>query len=547
MAVSKHGDIRGNSLTLYNVVLTPEVLNKTKKLNNILSVSDAGGLAMNGTASGTKSVSLGNNNQALGVDSFSVGASNVSKETRSNTMGQGNTANSKRSFAGGLNTNVIGDETIAYGNNLKTNSHQSAAFGKFNEGDATAVLSVGYGTDENSRKDILKMNRYGELSVNVAPAFTNNGYEPTLKLGETSLTESKLAALLAEAGGAGAAVVCNFVGYDDASDDPAALDTATLNEALQKLQDIGGKILILNGMGCVDSSNLILDNLIIVATKDSGIDVSMTADKYGYYNFITFKNSIVYGGKYIAECGIEFENTEMYNANCYGYWYETCYATGKLKIIDSTISNDITLHNNTEVIIKNSEIYNLFIGGKHTSFTKIDLIENDINEIAFSDYDTPNYTIGSIYLKGNDNLYGVILSNLHGSACTVKNFTAIDNIGGNGYQDLITGCTIGGVTEWGEDIGTVTFEKVTLAHNMDKDKNIHNANIGTSTTADGTPVVEVTFIGDPNDYTYENENAAILNAALNSFNDKPGILVFNNYYFFMGSSFTFKNLIITAH
>ena len=143
-------------------------------------------------ARGAQSHAEGYSTKALGDRSHAEGYSNTSSGNYSHSEGQGVTASGTQSHAEGLTTEASGVQSHAEGRNTKakTNYTHAEGFGtvaalagqhaqgKFNVERASGVADVvGWGTDDNNRKNISTLDTTGDLHLagNLYMSAANDG------------------------------------------------------------------------------------------------------------------------------------------------------------------------------------------------------------------------------------------------------------------------------------------------------------------------------------------------------------------------------------
>ena len=107
---------------------------------------------------GEKTTASGIASHAEGLDSSTGGkASHV--EGRNNTI----TEKGEYSHAGGYYTTVDSSVSFASGLQLRTKNHTEVAFGKYNYSKANTVFSIGSGTSDSDRKNLLEIEKNGDI------------------------------------------------------------------------------------------------------------------------------------------------------------------------------------------------------------------------------------------------------------------------------------------------------------------------------------------------------------------------------------------------
>ena len=321
-----------------------------------------------------------------------------------------------------------------------------------------------------------KDTRYYTINAEGAEAFSAKlmFISPTFCLGKPNNSNSSedidlsgyvTTEMLAQAiSGAGAAVVCNFVGQETD-------DTAAWNAAAQELEETGKKILILQGaVGCIDiDTNIELNEKTIIA-YNSGL----TTLNYTYApTFIRFNNCTILGGKYYVRLGgVSFTDSKIYSIEIESgsdeYNGDT-YIEGNTEIFNSKSVSALWLKNNTNTYIYNSYFDDLIIGGQASSITSnITIKNNTINNLYFNQYQNNEFTIDQLFLEQNHILAFGTQCN-----CSINKFIAINNISTNAFQNSKTGQMQETHKENGQ-ICTVNFNEVTLVHNMDTNKILYD-------------------------------------------------------------------------
>ena len=101
------------------------------------------------------------NNNASGQYSHAQGTMTSATGTAASAEGIGTVANGMGSHAQGSHTNASGRFSLASGINTKTTSDGEAAFGTFNvsESDRNILFAIGNGNDDDSRHNIIEVNK----------------------------------------------------------------------------------------------------------------------------------------------------------------------------------------------------------------------------------------------------------------------------------------------------------------------------------------------------------------------------------------------------
>lgn len=120
------------------------------------------------------SFAAGQGAKAIGQNSTAFGYSTIAKDDHTFACGQSCKANVHHSFAGGFDTAVDSEFGFAYGNGLRTTGAYQVAFGKFNALNADALLQVGLGGGNNSRKTIFEVMKDGRVKAYGAPQDAND-------------------------------------------------------------------------------------------------------------------------------------------------------------------------------------------------------------------------------------------------------------------------------------------------------------------------------------------------------------------------------------
>lgn len=109
----------------------------------------------------------GQRNKAKGVSSHAEGWKTQAIGNRSHAEGQSTKADGSESHAGGIGSIATGSRSFAHGNYVNTTNNDEVAFGKYNVSNENTIFSIGNGTSENSRSNILEIkNTSGENDVN---------------------------------------------------------------------------------------------------------------------------------------------------------------------------------------------------------------------------------------------------------------------------------------------------------------------------------------------------------------------------------------------
>lgn len=83
------------------------------------------------------------------------------------SLGETNKATGDNSVASGTNSIAGGNNSHAFGNSVKTTNDGESAFGKFNQSIAEETLfSIGNGTDDSNRKNLLEVKLDGSFYYN---------------------------------------------------------------------------------------------------------------------------------------------------------------------------------------------------------------------------------------------------------------------------------------------------------------------------------------------------------------------------------------------
>jgi hypothetical protein len=102
------------------------------------------------------------NAETIKIEWESTKRINVATGIASHVEGRNNLAYGDRSHAGGYQTAAIGTTSFAHGNNVKTTNENEVAFGKFNlSSKNTTLFSIGNGTSDSSRKNVLEIDKSG--------------------------------------------------------------------------------------------------------------------------------------------------------------------------------------------------------------------------------------------------------------------------------------------------------------------------------------------------------------------------------------------------
>ena len=88
-----------------------------------------------------------------------------------------------RAFAGNSNRNT-GKHAVAIGNNVSAEKDYEFAYGKFNQSNADTVFSIGDGTSENNRHNLIELKTNGQMFLNGNAVKTEGGDDNKLRLGQ---------------------------------------------------------------------------------------------------------------------------------------------------------------------------------------------------------------------------------------------------------------------------------------------------------------------------------------------------------------------------
>jgi hypothetical protein len=141
------------------------------------------------TATGLRSVALNNGSKAIGEDSIATGLNTIAEGARSITagvesktsqykygttntpsyhavaIGNGTEANYDEALALGDHSIANHKASVAEGNRTKTGAHYQHVFGQFNDPISTDVLTVGWGSSDSDRKNIMNLSNTGLLKT----------------------------------------------------------------------------------------------------------------------------------------------------------------------------------------------------------------------------------------------------------------------------------------------------------------------------------------------------------------------------------------------
>jgi hypothetical protein len=138
---------------------------------------------------GARSIATNNGSKAVGEDSIATGLNTIAEGARSITAGVGSKtskykygttstlsyhavaignateANYDEAFALGDHSIANHKASVAEGNRTKTGAHYQHVFGQFNEPISTDVLTVGWGSSDTNRKNIMNLSNTGLLKT----------------------------------------------------------------------------------------------------------------------------------------------------------------------------------------------------------------------------------------------------------------------------------------------------------------------------------------------------------------------------------------------
>lgn len=148
-------------------------------------------------AEGKDTLALGNQSHAEGLRtvaqgnfSHTEGTETVASGENSHSGGSNSTATAILSFAHGWMANSSHEGAFVAGNNVKSTGKYQAVFGWFNDAEntpANSVFIIGGGSEENSRKNAMTVNKNGQITLPSSGALT---------IGSYTITEAQLAQLL---------------------------------------------------------------------------------------------------------------------------------------------------------------------------------------------------------------------------------------------------------------------------------------------------------------------------------------------------------------
>ena len=130
-------------------------------------------------ASGDYSHAEGMYAKALGQDSHAEGWNTEALESGSHAEGMGTTADGKYSHAEGYFAKTIGQYSHAEGDSTLTSNNFEHAQGRYNATASGQIFSIGGGTANNARKNIVSVVTGSTNKVYVQDVGTYNGANPT--------------------------------------------------------------------------------------------------------------------------------------------------------------------------------------------------------------------------------------------------------------------------------------------------------------------------------------------------------------------------------
>ena len=114
---------------------------------------------------GNRAAAFNTSNTASGSNSFVEGSDNTASGDCSHAGGLQSRASGKRTFAYGYHCQAAGENSIAMGTALQTQNDGEAAFGRFNRTGDNIRFSVGGGSSDSDRKNLLQIDADGTIYI----------------------------------------------------------------------------------------------------------------------------------------------------------------------------------------------------------------------------------------------------------------------------------------------------------------------------------------------------------------------------------------------
>ena len=125
--------------------------------NNIASGTSSHAEGYNTRATNNQSHAEGGSTNATGKQSHAEGWSTTASGLHSHAEGGYTIASAWNSHAGGNYAEANGSNSFAHGDHVKTSNANEVAFGQYNKSESDTLFSIGNGTDEENRSNILEV------------------------------------------------------------------------------------------------------------------------------------------------------------------------------------------------------------------------------------------------------------------------------------------------------------------------------------------------------------------------------------------------------
>ena len=125
--------------------------------NNVASGVSSHAEGYNTRATNNHSHAEGGSTNATGKQSHAEGWSTTASGLHSHAEGGYTIASAWNSHAGGNYSEAGGNNSFAHGDHVNTTNTNEVAFGKYNKSESDTLFSIGNGTDENNRSNILEV------------------------------------------------------------------------------------------------------------------------------------------------------------------------------------------------------------------------------------------------------------------------------------------------------------------------------------------------------------------------------------------------------
>jgi hypothetical protein len=125
--------------------------------NNVASGVSSHAEGYNTRATSNQSHAEGGSTNATGKQSHAEGWSTTASGLHAHAEGGYTIASAWNSHAGGNYSVAGGNNSFAHGDHVNTNNVNEVAFGQYNKSESDTLFSIGNGTDENNRSNILEV------------------------------------------------------------------------------------------------------------------------------------------------------------------------------------------------------------------------------------------------------------------------------------------------------------------------------------------------------------------------------------------------------